>query len=142
MDAFEEITLYDLLQQRELAFVKVHDYEKRIDHILGQPFQFPNAPQLPSTAWKKARRVRKTKAKRITARRLRATFEDAYLVEFLYKGELGTEILRDYSLIQLLIKKPLPNVELLKISTVSFDNDGHQEIVHVLVDITPADADV
>lgn len=128
-----EITLYELLKQREHSFVQIHEYESRINKILGQSYPFFSKPVLPSTSKKKRRTTKKVKQKKRTIRRLKPETEDAYLVNYEYCGEQREEVLREYRLIQLLVKNDIPNIILYKISTIFFNGNEEYDVIEELI---------
>jgi len=133
-----EVTLYDLLRQREHAFVEVHEYEQRIEQILGSAYTALLPPSLPSLAKKKRKAAKKPKKARRIIRRLKPDTEDAYAVNYDYKGSSYTEVLREYRLIQLLVKSDVPNLLITSISSVAYTDDEEFETVQKLFNNSPA----
>ena len=129
IDPTQEITLYDLLRQREHSFVQIYEYEQRIESLLGQPYSGLVVPALPSTAKKKRKPVKKATSKKRVIRRLKPETEDAYLVSYKFKGNSCSEVLREYRLVQLLIKNDIPNIQLENISTIYYTTDDEYDLV-------------
>ena len=129
LDPTTEVTLYDLLSQREHAFAKIYEYEQRIEQVLGTEYKAYDKPTLPSLAKKRKKAATKTKVVRRTIRRLKPDTEDAYLIDYVYNGEPQTEILREYRLVQSLVKNDIPNLHVNVISSIIYTSDEEFDIV-------------
>ena len=128
MEPTSEVVLYDLLRQREHSFAQIYEYERRIHNILGQPYSAYSQPAIPSTK-KKRKPQKKNKIAKRTIRRLKPSVEDAYLVHYSYNGIKKHEVLREYRLVQLLVKEKIENIELINISSIYYSSDYDYDIV-------------
>ena len=133
IEPIAEARLYDLLMERELQFVRINEYEQKIEKLLGVPYEQLPVFDIPSFSRKRRKSAKKTRPKKRTIRRLKPDLEDAYLVEYKYNGVESSEILREYRLVQLLVKNDLDDISVLRISTVKFYSNNDYETVSELI---------
>lgn len=134
MSIDELVAVNSLLIERETCLADLSHIETTISDILGQayPFPVPETP-LPSTRkGKRAKALKKPKAKAAPKIRRLKEGETGYRVTLVENGETKTHELLDMSPFQQLLAQPLPHHRIQSVVTI----DDSLEFVDTLYETT------
>lgn len=155
MTLSQNITIIDLLRQREAEFVVVWTCEQKIKDLLGDAdFPFPVPADLPSRRRRDARQApaREKPAVRPAPpetagpagsglfppiRKLDTARENAYRLVFLRHGTKDSSFQTDFELINALAGLKCPEFKLLSLETVSFTDLDDWQVVDTLWEESP-----
>ena len=111
-----EIRIVDLLRLREEAFLEVWRCETAVERILGQPYPFPDPPDLPSR--RKSRTRKQGAGGTPPVRTLSTPEENAYRVILELAGQRKTTLTADANAVRSLLKTEMPELAVLRVETV------------------------
>lgn len=126
-----------LLLRRELLFSQVAQIEENIEDILGQPYPFPEPPELPSSQKRRRAGKRKSGSGGRPNNFGRAGSEPSVNLRGLGEGEAGyaviwlseeqkesCEIVSDGPLIEKSLSRPSASLQIIRVETV--DKEGER----------------
>lgn len=132
MNPQDHIRITHLLREREAAFVTVWECEDRIRRILrGADYPFPPPPDLPSRRRRPGTPGAPAAPGPGNLRRRRET-EDAYRLTCLCRGQPREALTDDADTVRALLAAPPEVLSVLRIDTVSLNDDGTRRVVECL----------
>ncbi len=138
MNGRDQVTVVDLLREREGQFVRVWQCEDMIAKIVGPSFQFPAPPPLPSALQHKAKPKPAKPAGPPALRRLKSPRENAYRIRFVYDGRPDSSFQTDPELLRTLMKLEASDFRILAIETVCFRAPDDWDTVETIYEDTGA----
>lgn len=132
MNPQDSILIARLLREREAAFVTVWECEDRIRRILqGANLPLPAAPDLPSRRRRSVAPRRPPALAAGTVRR-RHGGEDAYRLTCVCRGQPCVSLTDDADSVRALLALPPTALAVLRIETVSLDEEGAATVIECL----------